>query len=151
MSTFFIPRLNHIFTIPAALLTLGLSVLPVSAQTAMYNPGRLPSNNEITDTLTNKDIPTGAGGFARDYVVTFQEGDQVAMDLLSDEFDTIVALLAPDGSTLAENDDGPDGTTNSLLFVRITQPGDYIVRVRPYAGQGTGSFTLKVTRLRPVE
>jgi Bacterial pre-peptidase C-terminal domain len=151
MSTFSIPGWNRLFTIPATLLSLGLSVVPVSAQTAMYNPVELSGSNEISDTLTDKDIPTGAGGFARDYVVTFEEGDQVAMDLLSEEFDTIIALLSPDGSTIAENDDGPDGTTNSLLFVRITQPGNYIVRVRPYAGQGTGSFTLKVTRLRPIE
>lgn len=149
MSNRSMPRFPLI--IPAALLAVGLSALKVNAQTQMYNPVRLPNGNEITDTLTEKDIPTGFGGFARDYVVTFEGGDQVVMDLLSDEFDTIVTLIAPDGSTLGENDDGPDGTTNSLLFARISQPGDYIVRVRPYAGQGLGAFTLKVTRLRPIE
>jgi hypothetical protein len=126
-----------------------MSALVANAQ-SMYNPIRLPNGNEITDTLTEKDIPTGFGGFARDYLVTFEEGDQVVIDLTSDEFDTIITLIAPDGSTMGENDDGPDGTTNSLLFARITRAGDYILRVRPYAGQGLGSFNLKVTRLRPI-
>ena len=45
---------------------------------------------------------------------------------------------------LAENDDGPDGTTNSLLFARINRVSMYTVRVRSYAGQGTGDFYLKV-------
>jgi hypothetical protein len=135
---------------PAALLTVGVSALSASAQSTMYSPIPLDSSNEITDTLTESDIPTGFGGFARDYLVTFEEGDQVAIDLTSSEFDTIITLIGPDGATFGENDDGPDGTTNSLLFARITVPGNYIVRVRPYAGQGLGSFNLKVTRLRPI-
>lgn len=121
-----------------------------SSSTQFYSPLPMPSSNEVSDTLTDKDIPTGSGGFYRDYRVTFAAGDQVVMDLTSEEFDTIISLIAPDGSTVTENDDGPDGTTNSLLFSRITRPGDYVIRVSPYAGQGMGAFKLKVTRLRPV-
>jgi Bacterial pre-peptidase C-terminal domain len=121
-----------------------------SSSTQFYSPLPMPSSNEVSDTLTDKDIPTGSGGFYRDYRVTFAAGDQVVMDLTSEEFDTIISLIAPDGSTVTENDDGPDGTTNSLLFARITRPGDYVIRVSPYAGQGMGGFKLKVTRLRPV-
>jgi hypothetical protein len=144
-------RFNFPLLAPVTLLTLGINALSVNAQTAsLYNPIPLPSSNEVSDVLSNKDIPTGQGGFSRDYLVNFKEGDQVVMDLTSGEFDTIITLIAPDGSTLAENDDAPDGTTNSMLFSRITKPGDYIIRVAPYAGQGAGRFTLKVTRLRPV-
>lgn len=141
--------LRQALLIPATVLTIGMSAICAQAQN-MYNPIRLPSNNEITDTLSEKDIPTGQGGFARDYLVTLQEGDQVAIDLLSDSFDTIITLLSPDGMTVAENDDGPDGTTNSLLFARITNGGEYIVRVRAFGEGGVGSFNLKVTRLRPI-
>jgi hypothetical protein len=156
------------FILSATVLAIGLGAATVNAQESpsqeapaqrpqtqrsgatMYNPLPMPSSNEVNDTLTEKDIPTGFGGFARDYLVSFEEGDQVVIDLTSEEFDTIITLIAPDGSTFGENDDGPDGTTNSLLFARITRPGSYILRVRPYAGQGTGAFNLKVTRLRPV-
>lgn len=131
-------------------LTCGFSTLAVKAQEQMYRPIPLPSNNEVRDTLTEQDIPTGEGGFSRDYTVTLKEGDQVAIDLLSDEFDTIVKLIAADGSTVAENDDGPDGGTNSLLFSRITETGKYIVRVSAFGETGGGAFNLKVTRLRPV-
>ncbi len=121
-----------------------------SSQSSLYRPIPMPSSNEVSDSITDQDIPTGFGGFARDYLVDFKEGDQVVIDLTSDQFDTILTLIAPDGSTVAENDDGPDGTTNSLLFARVTRPGNYIVRVSPYAGQGVGAFTLKVTKLRPI-
>ena len=60
-------------------------------------------------------------------------------------------LLAADGSTVSENDDGPDGSTNSLLFVRITDSGRYVVRVSAFGETVGGAFSLKVTRLQPIE
>lgn len=137
--------------ISATLFSLGIGATAALAQSApIYNPVQLPESDEITDTLTDKDIPTGFGGFARDYTITLESGDYLVVDLASDEFDTIITMLAPDGSTYGENDDGPDGTTNSMLFARISEGGEYILRVTPYAGQGSGEFNLKVTRLRPI-
>lgn len=120
------------------------------ANEMMYRPLGIRSGQEINQRLSDQDIPTGEGGFARDYAITLQEGDQVAIDLLSDDFDTIVLLLAADGSTIAENDDAADGSTNSLLFVRINETGRYIVRVRAFGETGNGDFSLKVTRLQPI-
>ncbi|MEM9769554.1 MAG: PPC domain-containing protein [Cyanobacteria bacterium P01_D01_bin.71] len=131
--------------------TLGFSAVGAQAQNAIYSPIQMPTSREVSDVLSESDIPTGVGGYARDYTVLLEDGDQVAIDLISEEFDTLVTLLGPDGTTVGENDDGPDGTTNSLLFARITQTGTYTVRVRSYAGQGSGQFLLKVARLRPVE
>ncbi len=136
--------------IPATVAVIAMSTVKVNAQ-AMYNPIELGGRSEITDTLSEKDIPTGQGGFARDYRVRLTDVDQVAIDLISENFDAIVSLIAPDGTTVAENDDGPDGTTNSLLFARIQTTGDYIVRVRAFGENGVGNFTLKVTRLRPID
>ena len=135
--------------VPAIAVTLGTSALGAQAQD-MYNPIVLRGSNEVSDELSEKDIPTGQGGFARDYKVNLKDGDQVAIDLLSENFDTIVSLIGPDGTTVAENDDGPDGSTNSLLFARITKGGEYIVRVRAFGESGVGPFDLKVTRLRPI-
>ena len=121
------------------------------AQNKLYNPVVLPPSNQVSDTLSEKDIPTGEGGFARDYLVRFVKGDNVAIDLSSESFDAILTLLAEDGSTVSENDDGPDGSTNALLFTRIAKTGKYIVRVRAFGATGFGEFKLKVTRLQPVQ
>ncbi|TVQ46194.1 MAG: peptidase [Gloeocapsa sp. DLM2.Bin57] len=137
-----------------AVLTVGTIIyttVPSWAQLRMYNPLSLPSNNEVEDILSDKDIPTGEGGFARDYYVYLEENDQVVIDLISDDFDPIVSLIAADGSKIGENDDGPDGTNNSLLFLRITESGTYIVRVRAFGETGGGNFKLRLTRLRPVD
>lgn len=148
----FAARLSKVPIVSATLLAVTMSATAVRAQQCQaYNPLSLPGNNEVSDSLSDKDIPTGQGGFARDYTVNLSAGDNVAIDLTSESFDTIVTLLAKDGSTVAENDDGPDGSTNSLLFTRIKDAGTYIVRVRAFGETAGGQFKLKVTRLRPVQ
>ncbi len=136
------------FAVVLAACTLSLPVPKAIAQARLYNPGPLPRNNQITDTLSRDDIPTGLGGFAKDYRVEFRAGDQVVIDLLSDQFDTIVTLISADGETVAENDDGPDGSTNSLLFARIPENGTYTIRVRAFGDKQGGNFNLKMTHLR---
>jgi hypothetical protein len=146
----FAARFSFALLVPASLLAVGLNAAAARAQNQFYNPITMPTNNEVSDTLTDKDIPIGEGGFARDYTISLTAGDQVAIDLSSESFDTIVTLLAADGSSVGENDDGPDGSTNSLLFTRITETGKYIIRVRAFGATGGGTFKLKLTRLRPV-
>lgn len=129
---------------------LGLQTLPAQAESKIYNPPAITSETEVSDTLTIDDIPTGDGGFARDYLVELEKGDQVTIDLTSDNFDAMVMLIAEDGTKVAENDDGPDGSSNALLFSRINEGGKYIVRVRAYGETSGGKYTLKLTRLKPI-
>ncbi len=150
MIRFLAERRNSGLLLCLGLLLFGSHALPARAQ-KLYTPIPLSPNKEVNDTLTDEDIPTGEGGFARDYAVQLEKGDQIAIDLKSENFDSVLQLLAADGSTVAENDDGPDGGTNSLLFARITEAGKYIIRVRAFGETGGGKFTLKLTRLRPVE
>ncbi|MBD1213959.1 MAG: PPC domain-containing protein [Dolichospermum sp.] len=147
----FVVGFRQILIIPMTLLIIGIWSKTVSAQNKLYSPIPLTHFTEISDTLSSKDIPTGQGGFARDYAVKLNKGDNLAVDLSSENFDTIITLLAPNGTTVLENDDGPDGTSNSVLFTRITDTGTYIVRVRSFGETGLGKFKLKVTKLQPVK
>ncbi len=150
-SSSLLQRLQTALLIPALGLTLGLAPEAAQAQQGrVYSPLQFPSSNSVADTLSEKDIPTGQGGFARDYSITLQAGDQVAIDLTSEAFDTVATLLSDQGETVGENDDGPDGGTSSLLFVRITKGGSYVIRVRSFGEAKGGPFTLKLTRLKPI-
>ncbi|WP_422394068.1 PPC domain-containing protein [Nostoc parmelioides] len=132
-------------------MVIAISTTAAFAQSKLYSPILLTDFKELSDALSDKDIPTGQGGFARDYAVKLNKGDNLAVDLSSESFDSIITLLAPDGSTLAENDDGPDGTSNSLLFTRINETGTFIIRVRSFGETGVGPFKLKVTKLQPMK
>ena len=150
--------MNHCLTagfrlaliVPLTLLAVGINTLRANAQSVIYKPIPIASGKAIADKLTDKDLPTGQGGFARDYVLQLKESDQLSIDLTSENFDTIVTLIGSDGSTVAENDDGPDGSTNSLLFTRITKTGTYFIRVRAFGELAGGNFKLKVTQLKPL-
>lgn len=121
------------------------------SQSKMYNPIPIQENQPIVDTLTSDDIPTGEGGFAKDHIINLEKGDQIAVDLTSEDFDTIIMLIGEDGSTIAENDDSPDSDSNSLLFTRIAETGKYFIRVKAFGATGRGNFTLKLTRLKPIQ
>ncbi len=114
----------------------------------VYTPVQLPSSGEVRDVLSDKDIPTGDGGFARDYAIQLVAGDQLAIDLLSEVFDPVVILLNAEGKNIGKNDDGPDGTSNSLLFVRVKDAGNYVIRVQGFGETSSGEFKLKVTKLK---
>ncbi|MGB7250579.1 MAG: PPC domain-containing protein [Phormidesmis sp.] len=139
------------FLVPAFVLSTGLTTVltPGRAAAQAYNPAAIGSE-EISDSLSTTDIPTGFGGFAKDYVVNLEAGDQITIDAISTEFDTLVTLMDANGITVSENDDGPDGSTNSLLFARISESGKYTIRIRSYAGEGAGPFSIKLARLRPI-
>jgi hypothetical protein len=114
----------------------------------VYTPLPLLLGSDVQGTLTDRDIPLGDGGFARDYAVPLSAGDQVAIDLISDNFDPIVVLMTKEGKTIGRNDDGPDGTSNSLLFARIKKTGTYTIRVQGFSETSGGDFTLRVNRLK---
>lgn len=153
MIDFSVARFRSVLIISLTLLAIGLDISKIRAQTAqakIYTPIPITPGKQIVDKLSNQDIPTGQTGFARDYILQLQENSQLAIDLTSDNFDTMVTLMAGDGSTVAENDDGPDGSTNSLLFTRINKTGTYYVRVRSFGEIAGGNFKLKVTLLKPL-
>ena len=114
----------------------------------IYIPIQLPPTGEVRDTLSDRDIPTGDGGFARDYAIKLTAGDNIAIDLTSEVFDTVVILLNAEGKNIGKNDDGSDGSSNSLLFTRIKNSGNYIIRVQGFGETSSGEFKLKVSKLK---
>jgi hypothetical protein len=150
MSNYRTTYFRFISIAPATLFAVALSTVVASAQVPLYKPIPLSVGNPVKEMLSDKDIPTGQGGFARDYVVSLSGGEQVTIALESANFDTFVSLLAADGSPIGENDDEPNGSTNSLLVVRIPDSGNYIVRVQASGKtKAIGSFTLKVSHQAP--
>ncbi len=155
MSKKFLRLFSRIWPIANRITLGGLLILINSGRVAaqdnrVYTPISLPPSNEVADALTDRDIPLGDGGFARDYAIQLASGEQVVIELTSDNFDTVVTLLSKEGKTVGKNDDGPDGSSNSLLFARIKKTGSYTVRVQGFSDTSGGKFFLKVSRLKAV-
>lgn len=114
-----------------------------------YKPSVITSGVEVKDILTDKDIPTGQKGFARDYVIVAEKDERLEITVNSGNFDTVLSLIDNKGEVISENDDAVGDSTNSMIFFKVRQSGTYIVRVSSFGGSSGGKFTLKVTKLRP--
>ena len=139
-------------SISVSAIAFGLgSVTATFAQSRnVYKPTAILSGSEINDILTDKDIPTGQKGFARDYILEAQKDERLEITVNSGSFDTVLSLLDIKGEVIAENDDAASHTTNSLIFFKVRQSGTYTIRVSSFGGSSGGKFTLKVTKLRVV-
>ncbi|MDX2140997.1 MAG: DVUA0089 family protein [Chloroflexota bacterium] len=58
--------------------------------------------------------------------------------------DTTLTLYAPDGEIVAFNDDGVDGTLNSLIVYTAPVDGTYTLEVAPFDDTQSGDFDLTV-------
>jgi hypothetical protein len=133
-----------------SLISAMVAIEPGLAQSKSYEP--IPLRSEvISDVLTDRDIPTGEKGFAKDYILKVDAENRLEISVASEAFDTVVSLIGDDGDVIAENDDGQPRGTDSVLFVKVDKPGDYIIRVKSFGGRSGGKFTLRVTKLVPVE
>ncbi len=76
-----------------------------------------------------------------DYVLEARAGQRVQIALTSDDFDTVLRITGPDGFVL-ENDDGPDGTLDSLIRALLPAAGQYRVSVTSFDDTGSGEYRL---------
>jgi len=133
-------------------LSLSLPMSNASAQLrTLYKPSDLATGKDVNDVLSDKDIPTGQKGFARDYMINVKQDDRLEITVNSSNFDTVLSLIDNKGESIAENDDVAGDSTNSLIFFRVRQAGNYIVRVSSFGGSSGGKFLLRVNKLRVVE
>jgi hypothetical protein len=126
------------------------SELVAQTLTTVYKPRPITSGVDINDILTDKDIPTGQKGFARDYAIAAQKDERLEITVKAESFDTVLSLLDSKGEVIAENDDANSEGTNSMIFFKVIQSGNYTVRVSSFGGSSGGKFNLIVNKLRIV-
>lgn len=78
----------------------------------------------------------------QEYSIAIEAGDVLSILMTSDDFDTVLTLLGPDGAEVASNDDF-GGTLNSRIVYSASASGDYTVITKSFDGQG-GDYTLEV-------
>lgn len=151
-------RFRYLVTAIAIAITVSLipnipnlaSELVAQTLTNVYKPRPIASGIDINDILTDKDIPTGQKGFARDYAIAAQKDERLEITVKAESFDTVLSLLDSKGEVIAENDDVNGEGTNSMIFFKVIQSGNYTVRVSSFGGSSGGKFNLIVNKLRIV-
>ena len=146
-------RHSKYFVTAIAIAICSASFTPESSaqvRSTIYKPTAIASGVDINDILTDKDIPTGQKGFARDYAISAEKDERLEITVNSGSFDTVLSLIDSKGEVIFENDDAVGDGTNSLIFFKVRQSGNYIVRVSSFGGSSGGKFILRITKLRAI-
>lgn len=72
-------------------------------------------------------------------------GRWLSVTMRSSELDSLLRLIGPDGSQVAENDDWQEGSTDARVLMRIEEAGDYQIIATTFGNEEvTGPFELEI-------
>lgn len=105
----------------------------------------LEIGGSVDGSLAEDDGKGAAGATADTYRFSGREGQRVRIEMTSDDFDAYLELFDANHVSLAENDDGGDGT-NSRLTYTLPTTGAYFIEARAFT-ESTGAYSLSITEV----
>lgn len=100
---------------------------PPAGQTARIAPGQ-----RLAGRLEPDDRSREGGGNEDLWEFDGRAGQEVMIELRSGAFDTYLQLVAPDGRSVAENDDGLGDGTDSFIMAALARSGRHRIVVRGF-------------------
>ena len=100
---------------------------------------------EVTGELGPLDQALPSGEPAQSWSFPAEAGDELIIELMSEDFDPVVYLDGPGLFTPLRDDDGL-GVPNSLIEYTVAESGRMRVVVSSYSAEGAGAFRLRVIR-----
>lgn len=84
------------------------------------------------------------------HTFTGEAGQAITITLTSEDFDTVLVLLDPDGLEIGYNDDF-GSSLNSTITRTLPVDGEYTIQARSFGGTASGDYTLTVRVATPYE
>lgn len=115
-----------------------------SAAQSALTPG-VPVSGEL-DEGDSADNPRNTPADRWSFAAT--PGDAYSVTLRSDDFDTYLMVLSPEGTVVVQDDDSA-GDLNSRAEFRVTAEGRYTVLASSFGGGSFGAYSLVVDEMDP--
>ena len=104
-----------------------------------------PNGSSVSGVLSaNSNVLESDNSFFDAYTFDAQQGQQISIDMVSQDLDAYLILLDPNGQDIAQDDDGGNGT-NARLVTTATSSGTYTVLANSYAVGEVGEYRLQVS------
>ncbi|TVQ19252.1 MAG: serine protease [Leptolyngbya sp. DLM2.Bin15] len=84
------------------------------------------------------------GSYYQEHTFYGTSGQTVTISMESNEFDTYLILLGPNGELIDQNDDAGPNTLNSRIVATLPRTGTYVILANSYDNTGRGRYTLTV-------
>ena len=101
---------------------------------------------EEEDRLNPGDLTLSDGSLYKQYVFDGQAGQAITISMASNEFDTYLILVGPEGEMLAQNDDISEADRNSEISITLPETGTYLVIANAYDSNGQGNFSITIRK-----
>ncbi len=108
-------------------------ITPVTANGSPISGQLSPNSNILDSDQSYFDV----------YTLEAQVGDRITVDMRSGELDAYLILVAPNGQSLAHDDDSAGGT-DARLVATAPITGTYMILANSYAPGQTGAYQLQV-------
>jgi len=105
---------------------------------------RLRVGSEVAGTLTAEDAKWVDGTFAQAWGLELRSGQEVTIDLLSDDFDSYLLIGGPGMDELLSDDDGA-GACDARLTFDAPAAGLYRIVVNTISVESVGRFRIRVS------
>ncbi len=123
--------------------TVGLTVSDPPAGAGRVETIR--AGQRLAGRLEAGDRPRGNGAYQDLWEFDGRTGQDVIVEMHSAEFDSYLELRGPDGSVIAENDDGGEGR-DALIITRLRTNGRFRIVARSYGeAAATGFYDLSLS------
>jgi subtilisin len=156
-SGFFTLPTSGVYTILAnsfAASTTGAYSLTLSISGVTCTSAPISFGQTINGTLSNTDCRLSDNSFFDSYTFSGTAGQSISVSMTSATIDTYLLLLGPDGTLLAEDDDGGSGLNSRIppesgtLTLPVT--GTYRILANSFAPNVTGTYSLTLSGTAPI-
>ncbi len=118
-----------------------------SGKVALFEPTITPQLQinapSITASFSRQDETLPDGSYFQVYEFQGQTGQNVAIEMKSQQVDPYIVLFDPQGRQIADDDDSGGGK-NALIRTRLPLTGTYTLYVNSYEAGKIGSYTLAI-------
>ena len=104
----------------------------------------LQVGSEVTGVLTAQSTMWEDSTFVQAWALQLQEGQDVTIDLLSDDFDAFLMVGGPGMSAMLADDDGA-GACDARILLSATTAGMYHVVANAVRRGGQGNYRIRIT------
>lgn len=123
--------------------------LRVAANSAATSPATRPQQSGVILQESgvlgqNSLVLSSDGSLYEEHLFEGQAGQLVTINMESNDFDTYLMLIGPDGEMVAQNDDSGSETLNSSISLTLPQTGTYRVIANSYDSTGRGQYSVQV-------
>ena len=103
-----------------------------------------------TAELTADDTLDVSGKYYDEYTLYGTEGQEIAIRLFSDDFDSVLTLFSPSDELIETNDDISEDDSNSGIDIELQETGTYTIYALSYDAGETGEYRLVILK-EPVD